>query len=425
MPKLALWHGVNARHGKNYNFMDKNISRFMYVSGTAVYVHLYAGVYDQAAANGAIMAGGISSIQDTLFLENRDRKYDPCIRELRGTYNVQDISFDMKQFGIFLTDDTLFLEIHLNDMVAACGRRIIAGDVIELPHRRDDQIPGDAPAINAFFVVDEGSWATDGYSSTWFQHIWRIKCSPMTASQEFADILNQQATDPFGLNDVGTLGSLMSTLATEQGINNSVVDAAVANFKYRYFETQQFWIMPGTELGSEYPWVFASDGIPPNGQLLSQGTSFPGSPTVGDYFLRTDYSPATLFKRVINGWQIQEFDRRQQEWSVANRLLHDFINNDNNTEFSDGTVIPQKQGLSNAVAINKNYGGITLTQPAMADIIPAIGDIEDDGEAESAGLVLFSGVGSITDISNVSAGGMSFANSYGTIEAVGNAVAFD
>ena len=138
----------------------------------------------------------------------------------------------------------------------------------------------------------------------------------MTDSQEFADILNQQATDPLGLNDLGTLGDIISNLANNEGINNAVVDAAMANFVNRNFETQQFWIMPGSETGGENPWIFAGDGIPPNGlgKPLQSGTTFPQGSAVGDYFLRTDYSPSTLFMRVTTGWQIQEVNYRQQQY---------------------------------------------------------------------------------------------------------------
>lgn len=365
MARLTLFKN-NGTRTLDYKYTDKTISNFFFMSGTAVYVHRYLGVYDQTAngiANASIMSGGITAIEDALFLENRDRAYDPTIIELRGLYNVADVDFDLRQFGLFLQNDTIFLEVHLNDMVAMCGRRIVAGDVIELPHQRDDTIPGvednvEAPAINKFYVVEDANRASDGYSTTWYPHIWRLKCTPMTASQEFNDILNQQQTDPLGLTDTGTLGDLMSTIAINNDINNSVVEAALANFVNRNFETQQFWVMPGTELTGQNPWIFAGDGIPPNGegQPLQSGTSFPSPSTTGEYYLRTDYSPATLFKRVEGGWQIQEIDYRQQEWTAAHRLLYDFINNQNTFTLNDGvTTEDQRQALSKAIKARADF----------------------------------------------------------------------
>lgn len=358
MARLSIWN--NGIRGKDYRFFDRTISEFFGASGTGLYVHLYKGVYDQTEsgiANSSIMDGGILAIQDTLLLENRDRAYEPIVRELRGIYNVNDIDFNLSQFGLMLTNDTIFIEIHLNDMVASCGRRIISGDVIELPHRRDDQKPEDGVPINAFYVVEDASWASDGYSATWFQHIWRIKCAPMTASQEFSDILNKQASDPLGLNDLGTLGDIMSTIAVENNINNAVVDAARANFVHRNFETQQFWIMPGDQVGNMNPWIFAGDGIPPNGEgkLLQSGTSFPLNAAIGDWFLRTDYSPSTLFLKIQSGWQIQEVNYRQQEWTAAHRLLYDFINSNSTFTLNDGTVQNTRQYLSNAVTARADY----------------------------------------------------------------------
>lgn len=350
MARLSVWN--SGRKGNDYKFFDRTISEFFGVSGTAVYVHLYEGVYDQTAngvANAAIMDGGITSIQDPLFLENRDRKYSDTVYELRGIYNVTDTDFDLRQFGLFLQNDTIFLELHLNDMIAMCGRRIIAGDVIELPHQRDDTIPGEVPAMNKFYVVDDASKASDGYSSTWFAHIWRLKLSPMTASQEYQDILDKQATNPLGL-DQGKLGDIMSTIGLELGINNAVVEAAKANFVNRNFETRQFWIKPGTETGDQNPWIFAGDGHPPNGaELLDSGTSFPDNAQTGEYYLRTDYSPSTLFRKVQGGWQIQEINYREQEWNAAHRLLVDFLNNDKVTTFKDGEQQAEKQALSKAV----------------------------------------------------------------------------
>lgn len=363
MARLSIWN--SGRRGLDYKFTDRTISEFFNVSGTAVYVHRYVGVWDQSAngiANAATMEGGITSIQDPLFLENRDRKYDSTVIELRGIYNVADVDFDMRQFGLFLQNDTVFLEVHTNDMLAMCGRRIIPGDVIELPHMRDDFIPSDEltvpkTAINKFYVVEDASKASDGYSSTWYSHIWRLKLTPMTGSQEYQDILDLPNEDPFGLGDNGTIGNAISTGGNDMDVNNAVVESAKANFLRRNFETQQFWYMPGTETDDQLPWIFAGDGVPPNGrgQPLEAGYSFPSNPVDGDYYLRTDYKPATLFRRVSSGWQIQEVNYRQQEWTAAHRLLHDFINNNTQSDFKDGTSAAEKQNLSKSVKARADF----------------------------------------------------------------------
>ena len=343
MPRLSIWN--SGRRSNNYNYFDRIISGFFHASGTAVYVHKYLGAYKNDA-NGNPVPLDPLNIQDVLFLENRDRAYDKEVYELRGTYNVQDNDLDLRQFGLFLTGDTIFMEVHKNDMQALIGRKIIAGDVIELPHLRDDLLlDPNKKAVNKYYVVEEAMNATDGFSSTWFPHIWRLKLKPMTASQEFNDILDKPTKDPFGLDD-DKLRDIISTIDIELALNEEIVDQARANFRRRNFETQQFYLIQD----SNKPWIFAGDGIPPNGaELLGTGNRFPQSPTDGDYFLRLDYEPAALFRYKSNTWRMEELDYRKIEWNATNRILESFINNKKTTTMQDGTIFTEKQGLSKAI----------------------------------------------------------------------------
>ena len=190
MPRIQLWQ-LGAKTD-DYRFTDRTISEFFNASGTGVYVHLYLGTYGQDGEPDK----PITEIQDVVLQENRDRKYSKEVYELRGSYNVQDTDFDLRQFGLFLTGDTLFIEFHLNDMLKLLGRKLISGDVIELPHLRDDALLDEGKAINKFYVVEDASRATSGYSSTWLPHIWRIKVSPLVNSQEYSDILDKANRTP-------------------------------------------------------------------------------------------------------------------------------------------------------------------------------------------------------------------------------------
>ena len=376
MSRLSLWN--SGKKSNDYRFFDRTIGEFINCSGTALYVHLYMGPHDQldnsvytppipgqivppVVPGDPVVPVAINerSIQDVLFLENRDRKYSNVVYELRGVYNVADMDFDLKQFGLFLQSDTIFIEIHLNSCIDLCGRRLIAGDVIELPHMRDDTIPLGMPAINKFYVVEDASKASDGYSASWFPHIWRIKCTPMPSSQEFEDILEQKATNPLGFLQ-GNIGDLLGTMGTELGINEAIVESAKAQVPKRFFETQQFWFVPGKDdrVDPENPWVFAGggDGIPPNGAVsLGSGTRFPTNVDENSYYLRTDYSPPTLFIFQSNKWTIREVNWRGTEWSVASRLLKTFINNDTIETFADGSTAPQKVMLSKALKPSADF----------------------------------------------------------------------
>jgi hypothetical protein len=133
-----------------------------------------------------------TNIQDLLFLENRDRSYDPNVYRLRGHYNVQNLDFDLSQFGLFLNNDIIFITVHYNDMIQLVGRKLMVGDVIELPHLLDynplkETIP---TALKRFMQITDANYASEGFSPTWFPHLWRIKCEPLVDSEEFSQILS-------------------------------------------------------------------------------------------------------------------------------------------------------------------------------------------------------------------------------------------
>lgn len=349
MPKLSIWN--SGRKSNDYRFIDGTIAEFFNIGGTAVYVHKYMGTYDEDG--NATMDP--TSIQDMLFLENRDRAYDKDTLELRGVYNVHDSDFDLRQFGIFLNNDDIFLEFHLNGMLAIVGRKIMSGDVLELPHQREDAFLDEKkPAANKYYVVTDANRASNGYSQTWFPHIWRVKCTPLTNSQEYKDILDKPPEDPFGLlvddPDYPSIGDIIGNLDKDMEINDAVIQEAKKYVPKRNYETQQFWIVPGSDKEGEYPWIFAGDGIPPNGAaLVGSGKSFPANPLEGDYYLRLDYEPHVLFRREGPRWRRVEIDYRKEDWSMAHRLLETYINNNNITTFDDGTQQPEKQALSKAV----------------------------------------------------------------------------
>jgi hypothetical protein len=134
-----------------------------------------------------------TQIQDLLFLENRDRVYDPNIYRLRGHYSVQNLDFDLSQFGLFLNNDIIFIAVHYNDMIDIIGRKLMVGDVLELPHLLDynplkETIP---VALKRFYSITDANFASEGFSQTWYPHLWRIKCEPLVDSQEFTQILTE------------------------------------------------------------------------------------------------------------------------------------------------------------------------------------------------------------------------------------------
>ena len=109
--------------------------------------------------------------------KNRDRRYADDVYVVRGIYNVQDQDFNLSQFGMFLQNDTLFLTVHLNDIVERIGRKPMSGDVIEFPHMKEDySLDESVPiALKRYYVVEDVNRAAEGFSQTWWPHLLRLK----------------------------------------------------------------------------------------------------------------------------------------------------------------------------------------------------------------------------------------------------------
>ena len=204
MPKLSLYR---PQKSNDYKFLDRTISEMFTVGATDLFIHKYVGVKDTGPSNDLTQPqytnSSVTDIQDLLFLENRDRKYDPDIYRLRGHYNVQNLDFDLSQFGLFLNNDIIFITVHYNDMINILGRKLMVGDVIELPHLTDyhplnDTVPA---GMRRYYQITDGNYASEGFTPTWFPHLWRIKCEPLVNTQEFADILDQPVNKDAYLGD--------------------------------------------------------------------------------------------------------------------------------------------------------------------------------------------------------------------------------
>lgn len=173
------------------------------VGGLDIFVHKFMGA-QPGGTDSALSGNGDATqpiydtenplnIQDLLLLETRDRSYDPDVYTLRGVYNQQDIDFDLSQFGLFLNNDTLFITFHYNDMIDTFGRKLMNGDVLEIPnlkdyHPLDPSIPLPLPK---YYVIQDAAFASEGFSQTWLPHTWRVKATPLTNSQEFKQVTDK------------------------------------------------------------------------------------------------------------------------------------------------------------------------------------------------------------------------------------------
>ena len=327
------------------------------------------------------------NIQDLFFLENRDRKYDTDIYPMRGIYQVQDTTFDLSQFGMFLQTGTLFMTFHINDMIETLGRKMMNGDVLELQHLMDYYpLDNTLPvALKRFYVVSDCQNAAEGFSQTWWPHLWRVKLNPLTDSQEYKDILDQikvDAPDWDPTNGNVSLGSVQSTIETYQNVNNAIIKEAEKEVPLSGYDISHLYIKsttpdgkyPGDPIGvtadgnvtadsdsvnTDYAILspqavpegyLTGSGLTPNGMPVTVGIAFPDGPSVGDYALRTDYLPNRLFRYDGRRWvKIEDNVRTTLTPGADNTTQRSgFVNNTETFTNNSGNVTV-RQSLSDAL----------------------------------------------------------------------------
>lgn len=384
LPRLSLWK--EGAHTNDYKFFDARVREMFTTGGTTINVYKYIGPKQQTTPPHTVPDATTPqydtfnelTIEDLLWGENRNRNYDDDVYPLRGIYTLSDIDFDLSQFGLFLQNDTLFITFHLNDMIEQIGRKIMSGDVLELVHQRDfNPLDLSKPEyLKKYYVVQDAARASEGYSPTWFPHLWRVKATPMPAGQEFEDILNSDGTKPGGGNN--------TTYDKEIQINDAIVQQALNEVPEAGYDTDKFYTLPLNEDGSSrgdilttadsanvfadnenylsdfeaispkksgYSGYLLGDGLAPNGHNVTASTVFPENAFEGQFVLRLDYFPNRLFRFNGRKWvKIEDDVRTPQLPDRSKNQKGGFVNNTASTKLSDGTTLEQRQTLSQALA---------------------------------------------------------------------------
>ena len=302
MPRLSLYRPNRTR---DYQFIDRTIKEMYTIGGVDIYVHKYMG--PQTGGDDSAFSGNADAtqpiyetqsplnIQDLLLLENRDRIYDQDVYIMRGVFQTQDIDFDLSQFGLFLNNDTLFITFHYNKMIDEFGRKLMNGDVLEIPTLKDyyplnSNIP---EALPKYYVIQDAAYASEGFSQTWLPHLWRVKATPLVNAQEYKDVLkkpmvNDTAWDPGNFYPAGSIvnqggnyyqaqqnvpadtsidntdywreytpftqSDIMTTRTKDQEINDAILAQADVEVPLSGYDVDKFFITP----------TLASNGQPAN-----------------------------------------------------------------------------------------------------------------------------------------------------------------
>ena len=365
MPRLSLY---TPEKGNNYRFIDRQISMMFQIGCTDVHVHKYLGPKNPLEGTADQPIYDVikeTNIQDLLFLENRDRKYEQEIYRIRGHYQLQNLNFNLSQFGLFIDNDTVFMTVHINDIITTIGRKLLAGDVMELPHLKDDFALNDLDlSMPRFFVVEEVDRPSEGYSATWYPHLYRLKLKKLTDSQQYSDILDK----PAGEDSNYALRELLSTRTKELEINDAIIKQAELDSPMSGFQVRQYYTLAtdpitgkallttvdsdaidasyssqsinglsninvssvnAIPLRTGYSGYLFGDGYPPNGYVFGTGIAFPQDPALNDYYLRLDFLPNRLFTFNGQRWLKVEDNVRMTMTNTDTRqtLKTGFINN--------------------------------------------------------------------------------------------------
>ena len=107
MPRLSMW---KPNKTNDYSFHDNRIREMFTVGGTGINIHKYLGTFGGDGSDATKPQYDTiteNRIQDLLFLENRDRKYDSSVYHMK-TYTTYRMWFDLTQFGfIFMKRHTI------------------------------------------------------------------------------------------------------------------------------------------------------------------------------------------------------------------------------------------------------------------------------------------------------------------------------
>lgn len=260
----------------------------------------------------------LDNIQDTLFMENRDRDYANASIQLRAAYTPFDGMGDLTKFGFQIADVYTFTT-SFADMVRLLGRPIVVGDVIELP--AELQYDHNLKPVRKFVEVTDTGWSAEGFTAGWKPIMYRFTAQQLIPGQEHRDILGTVDTQKYAVDD----GSFFEGIEQIQTAPLTVTEANQAEAEQQvpekgtnvreYASGTNRFKQPGSYDGQG---LYVEDGLPPDGQPYTEGFKLPdvASSTDGQFF-RLNYPPETKiparlykFSAIKNKWIYVETDRR-------------------------------------------------------------------------------------------------------------------
>ena len=112
----------------------------------------------------------------------------------------------------------------------------MSGDVLELPHLKDfhpldESLSG---SLARYYVIQDAARSAEGFSPTWYPHLWRVKATPIVDGQEYRDILGSK-------DDSSSLKSLLSTYKKELEVNEAIIQQAESYVPKSGYDTTKYY----------------------------------------------------------------------------------------------------------------------------------------------------------------------------------------
>lgn len=262
----------------------------------------------------------LDDIQDTLYMENRDRDYAKASIQLKAAYSPFDAVSDLSKFGFQIADVYTFTT-SFAQMVMALGRPIVVGDVLELP--AELAYDHNLKPVRKFLEVSDVSWSAEGFTTNWRPILYRFQAQALIPSQETRDILGTVDTQKYIIDDgkfFEGIEQIDTTTLTATERNQAEAIEAVpekgTNVREQASGTNRFQ-QPGSYDGVGQ---YVEDGLPPDGAPYETGFKLPDvAGQVDGAFFRLEYDPqlkiaARLYKfsGVKGKWIYIETDRRTE-----------------------------------------------------------------------------------------------------------------
>ncbi|TXG78479.1 hypothetical protein E6Q11_00905 [Candidatus Dojkabacteria bacterium] len=224
------------------------------------------------------------AIQDPVFLENRNRQYVTTPTNIKAIYDVPGRTIDISKFGYELNTDYVF-NVNFSQVVAALGRPMLVGDIIEIPserfyNARMEEVP-------LLIEVTSVAWDTQSYTPGWRPIGLSVVGKQALSSVETKDVFN--AFDKSTRSSVMDLTNTATPIQQHDQVTPDIHQEGLKQVPQKgtsVFDTHAWNGGDKTVVGAagsgtqDYN---TQETIPPDGREYTRGQRFPDSPSDGDW----------------------------------------------------------------------------------------------------------------------------------------------